>query len=80
LSFVAIFKPHIKALQIFKAFGFSEEEIKRGIFKKGEGITGKVFKTGVPVVLTDLRSNPAFLNKTRVKDKLRGVPLRWVGT
>ncbi len=72
LSFVAIFKPHIKALQIFKAFGFSDEEIKRGIFRSGEGITGKVFKTGVPVVLTDLHSNPAFLNKTRVRDKLRG--------
>ncbi|WP_457600980.1 sigma-54 interaction domain-containing protein [Hydrogenivirga sp.] len=72
LSFVAVFNPEIKALQIVKAFGFSEEEIKRGIFKKGEGITGKVFKSGIPVVLTDLPSNPAFLNKTRVRDKLSG--------
>ncbi len=72
LSFIAVFKPHIKALQIVKAFGFSDDEVKRGIFKKGEGITGKVFKTGVPVVLTDLQSNPAFLNKTKVRDKLKG--------
>ncbi len=72
LSFVAIFNPDIKALQIVKAFGFSEEEVKRGIFKKGEGITGKVFKSGIPVVLTDLPSNPAFLNKTRIGEKLVG--------
>ncbi len=72
LSFVALFKPHLKALQIVGAFGFSEEEVKRGIFRKGEGITGKVFKSGIPVVLTDLRSNPAFLNKTKVRDKLQG--------
>ncbi len=81
-SFVAIFNPKIKALQICRAFGFSEEEIKRGIFKKGEGITGKVFKTGVPVLLTDIRSNPDFLNKTKIKDKLKedeafvAVPIR----
>jgi Nif-specific regulatory protein len=72
LSFVAIFDTTIRALRIVKAFGFSEEEIKRGIFKRGEGITGKVFKSGIPVVLTDITSNPAFLNKTRVMEKLRG--------
>ncbi|WP_121011784.1 sigma-54 interaction domain-containing protein [Hydrogenivirga caldilitoris] len=72
LSFVAIFNRELKALQIVKAFGFSEEEIKRGIFKKGEGITGKVFKSGIPVVLTDVLSNPAFLNKTKIGSKLTG--------
>ncbi len=71
-SFVALFQPHLKALKIVKAFGFSEEEVRRGIFRKGEGITGKVFKSGIPVVLTDLLRNPAFLNKTRIADKLSG--------
>jgi len=81
-SFVAMFKPDLEALHILGAFGLSREEVKRGIFRRGEGITGKVFKTGVPVVLTDLRSNPAFLNKTKVRDKLKGdevfiaVPIR----
>ncbi len=71
-SFVAIFQPQLRALKIVKAFGLSEEEVKRGIFKRGEGITGKVFKSGIPVVLTDLLKNPAFLNKTKVADKLLG--------
>jgi Nif-specific regulatory protein len=82
LSFVAIYDRSQKALRIIKAFGFSDREIRRGIFKKGEGATGKVFKSGVPVVLTDLQSNPAFLNRTKIREKLRGdetfmaVPIR----
>ncbi len=71
-SFVALFQPHLKALKIVRAFGLSEEEVQRGIFKRGEGITGKVFKSGIPVVLTDLFKNPAFLNKTKVADRLLG--------
>ena len=72
LSFVAIYDTRDKALKITKAFGFSDKEVKRGIFKKGEGATGKVFKSGIPVVLTDLQSNPAFLNRTRIRDRLKG--------
>ena len=72
LSFVAIYDSQDRALKIIRAFGFSASEMKRGIFKRGEGATGKVFKSGVPVVLTDLQSNPAFLNRTRIKDKLQG--------
>ncbi len=72
LSFIAIYDPKIRALRIMSAFGFSEEEVKRGIFKRGEGITGKVFKAGIPVILSDLRSNRDFLNKTRIRDRLSG--------
>ncbi len=72
LSFVAIYDSEARALKIVKAFGFSDKEIKRGIFRRGEGATGKVFKSGIPVVLTDLRSNPAFLNRTRIREKLAG--------
>ena len=71
-SFVALRSPDRRSVQIVKAFGFKEEEARRVIFRKGEGITGKVFKSGVPVVLTDPLSNPALLNRTRVREKLKG--------
>ena len=32
-------------------------------FKKGEGITGKVWKHGVPIVIPDISKEPEFLNK-----------------
>ncbi len=72
LSFIAIYDNNLKALKIVKAFGFSDEEVRRGIFKRGEGITGKAFKTGIPIVVSDILSNPAFLNKTRIRERLRG--------
>lgn len=72
LSFMTLLDQNIKALKIVGAFGFSEEEVKRGIFKKGEGITGKVYKTGIPAVLSDLKSSSDFLNKTRVRERLTG--------
>lgn len=71
-SFVALSDQSGRFLKIVKAFGLSDEEVERGIFKKGEGITGKVFKRSIPVVVSDIDSNPAFLNKTKIKDKLKG--------
>jgi Nif-specific regulatory protein len=72
VSFIAIYDRNLKVLRIVKAFGLSDSEVRRGIFRKGEGITGKAFKTGIPIVVTDVASNPAFLNKTKIKDRLRG--------
>ena len=71
-SFIAIYDRGEKVLKIVKAFGLSDREVRRGIFRKGEGITGKAFKTGIPIVVTDLSSNPAFLNKTRIRERLKG--------
>ncbi len=72
LSFIALYDRSLKALKIVGAFGFSEEEIRRGIFKKGEGITGKVFKSGVPAVLQNIKESSEFLNKTRIRERLSG--------
>jgi len=68
-SYVALYSPEIKALKIVKAFGLTEEEAERGIFKKGEGIVGKVYKDGVPVFLSDTKIN-AYLNKTGLRERL----------
>jgi len=44
--------------------GLSNEEMQRGTFKVGEGITGKIFKCGMPMVIPDIANEPLFLNKT----------------
>ncbi len=80
-SYVALYRPEIKALKIIKAFGLTEEEAERGIFKKGEGIVGKVYKDGVPVFLSDTKIN-VYLNKTGLRERLEpgesfvAVPIR----
>ncbi|MBI5212033.1 MAG: nif-specific transcriptional activator NifA [Nitrospirae bacterium] len=49
---------------IIAAHGMSEEEIKRGRYKLGEGIIGRVAKHGSPIVIPNIGDEPLFLNKT----------------
>jgi Nif-specific regulatory protein len=70
-SYIALYRKDLKLLKIVKAFGLKEDEIERGLFKRGEGIVGKVYKSGVPVVLSDL-SVSAYINRTGLKDRLEG--------
>ena len=51
-------------LQIFEASGLSAEEKARGRFKVGEGITGKIMKSGMPMVVPDISIEPLFLHRT----------------
>jgi len=51
-------------LQIFEASGLTAEEKARGRFKLGEGITGKIMKSGMPMVVPDISLEPLFLHRT----------------
>jgi Nif-specific regulatory protein len=53
-------------LSIIAATGFSNEEIKRGRFHISEGVTGKIYQTGVPAVVPNVAKEPLFLNRTGV--------------
>lgn len=46
------------------AYGLSEEEKRKGIYKLGEGVTGKVVQSGQPIVIDDITKDPNFLNRT----------------
>lgn len=46
------------------AFGFSEKEQARGIYKPGEGIIGMVVESGAPQVVAKISEEPMFLNRT----------------
>lgn len=52
------------SLRTVAAIGLTVEETQRGEFKIGEGITGKIFQYGLPVVIPDIADEPLFLNKT----------------
>ncbi len=45
------------------ATGMTEEERRRGVFRLGEGVTGKVVETGRPVVVPRVSEEPRFLNR-----------------
>jgi Nif-specific regulatory protein len=46
------------------AVGMTSDEIERGKYALGEGITGNVVATGRPRIIGDLRNEPDFLNRT----------------
>jgi Nif-specific regulatory protein len=46
-------------LSTFVALGLKEEEKKIRTYRVGEGIIGKVFKTGSPMVIHDIRDEPS---------------------
>src|SRR6201995_1027172 len=46
------------------AAGLTAEEMDRGKYALGEGITGNVVATGRARIIPDLRAEPDFLNRT----------------
>jgi Nif-specific regulatory protein len=61
---LTLLHPETGELVIETAHGLSEEEMTRGRYKSGEGITGKVLETGEAIVVPDIGKEPLFLNKT----------------
>jgi Nif-specific regulatory protein len=51
------------------AVGLSREESSRLSFSVGEGIVGRVFATGVPMVVPDIKAEPLFLNRSGAADQ-----------
>jgi Nif-specific regulatory protein len=57
-------------VSIIAAQGMSEEEIRRGRYKLGEGIIGRVAKLGSPIVIPNIGDEPLFLNKTGAREMI----------
>lgn len=57
-------------LVIDTAHGLTAEEMARGRFKVGEGVTGRVFEKGEPMIVPDVGREPLFLNRTRSRGDL----------
>ena len=62
---VTILNPETSELQIEVAHGLTAEARRRGRYKLGEGITGRVVETGEPAVVPRVSQEPLFLNRTR---------------
>ncbi len=58
-------------VSIVAAHGMSEEEIKRGRYKLGEGIIGQVAKHGSPIVIPNIGEEPLFLNRTGARNTIK---------
>ncbi|MDR2353713.1 MAG: sigma 54-interacting transcriptional regulator [Deltaproteobacteria bacterium] len=50
------------------AYGFNQTELKRGRYKPGEGVIGRVTATGCAMVVPNVSKEPLFLNRTGARD------------
>ncbi|MCL7488196.1 MAG: sigma 54-interacting transcriptional regulator [Desulfobulbaceae bacterium] len=64
---VTIVNPTTGELEIEVAHGITAEARRRGRYKVGEGITGKVVVTGEPILVPQIGDEPMFLNRTRTR-------------
>jgi Nif-specific regulatory protein len=51
-------------ITIEAAFGLSPRQQRRGRYRLGEGIIGKVFQSGKPAIIPKVSEEPEFLNRT----------------
>lgn len=60
---LVLYEPQTGSLRLVAAIGLSSEEIERGTYQPGEGITGKVYESGQPVFIHSVQNDPIFLNR-----------------
>jgi len=65
-----LFDPQKQRLVIRYSYGLDGEEIKRGVFRPGEGVTGKVFQSGEMAIIQDIDAEPNYLARTVDRDTL----------
>ena len=68
---LTLLDPETKQLYIEFAHGLTPEERSRGIYRIGEGITGKVVESGEPIIVPDIGKEPLFLNRTRSRGDIK---------
>ncbi|MDR0768775.1 MAG: sigma 54-interacting transcriptional regulator [Dysgonamonadaceae bacterium] len=65
-SIITIVDRNCDRIMISSAYGLTKEEKKKGIYKIGEGVVGKVVSTEQPVVIPNIAKSNEFLNRTGI--------------
>ena len=58
-------------IYIEAAHGLTASQRKRGIYRRGEGVTGKVVETGRAAIVPRISQEPLFLNRTGARSRLQ---------
>jgi Nif-specific regulatory protein len=67
---LTILNPDTSEISIEVAHDLSPEAKRRGKYRLGEGVTGRVVQTGEPAVIPRVSEEPMFLNRTRTRKDL----------
>jgi len=75
---ISIYNPLTGQLEVEVAHGLTAEARKRGKYKLGEGITGRVVASGAPIVVPQISQEPLFLNRTRSRGDVSQRPTSFI--
>jgi Nif-specific regulatory protein len=75
---ISILAPDRSELMVDVGRGLTESDRRRGKYRLGEGITGKVVETGRPIAIPKLKDEPTFLDKTGLRKGLKGEDLSFL--
>jgi Nif-specific regulatory protein len=67
---ITLVKKGSTEINIEEAYGLSSAEKARGKYKVGEGIIGKVVKSGMSVYIPRISDEPQFMDKTKARKKV----------
>lgn len=68
---ITLIDPQEESVNIKATYGLDLEAEKRGSYKIGEGITGRVAKEGQPIIVPNVGNEPLFLNKTGARQNIQ---------
>lgn len=60
---IILYDENLQKLRIEASVGLSQEEIERGVYEPGEGVTGKVYSTGHSILISSVTDEPEFINR-----------------
>jgi Nif-specific regulatory protein len=66
-------------LAVRASHGLTRGEMKRGLYKVGEGITGRVYASGAPFVVPDITKEPLFLDRTGARRDVAKENVSFIG-
>lgn len=70
-AMITLYDASCDQIFIHESYGLSPEEVEKGVYSPGEGITGRVIETRQPIIVPHIADDPLFLNRTGSWDKQR---------
>jgi Nif-specific regulatory protein len=75
---ITILSPDNEEIAVDVARGISDADKKKGKYRLGEGVTGRVVATGRPIAVPTLESEPTFLDRTGARKGLKHADLAFL--
>ncbi|MDB5941339.1 MAG: NifA subfamily transcriptional regulator, partial [Ramlibacter sp.] len=69
----------VRTASIQHAYGLTVEEVRRGRYAWGEGVTGRVLATGLPAIVQDIDAEPLFLFRAVARAQLPPETVAFIG-